>query len=104
MEIGKDWDELEIGDHLKWSNSKIHDLNIDIYNNEDYLNGCFAGWVQGDGWFSKRKDNVGYNVGMCFGINENDVISFYENLLNIKTKPHEQKPNTCNYFSSHRKI
>lgn len=101
-----DWkrlDELEIGDHLKWSNSKIHDLNIDIYNNEDYLNGCFAGWVQGDGWFSKRKDNVGYNVGMCFGINENDVISFYENLLNIKTKPHEQKPNTCNYFSSHRK-
>lgn len=99
-----DWkrlDELEIGDQLKWSNSKIYDL--DVKDENDYLDGCFAGWVQGDGWFSKRSDNIGYNVGMCFGINESDVISLFENRFGVKTKPHEQKPHTCSYFSSHKK-
>lgn len=99
-----DWkrlDELEIGDQLKWSNSKIYEL--DVKDENEYLDGCFAGWVQGDGWFSKRNDSTGYNVGMCFGINESDVISLFENRLSVKTKPHEQKPHTCSYFSSHKK-
>jgi ribonucleotide reductase alpha subunit len=97
----KKLEDLEIGEQLKWNNEKIYDLEIEP--NQDYLDGCFAGWVQGDGWFSKRKDNVGHNVGMCFGVNEIDVIAFFEDMLKVKTKPHEQKPHTCSYFSSHKK-
>jgi ribonucleoside-triphosphate reductase len=94
-------DKLEIGNQLKWENKPIY-TSFDIDNEEDYKLGTFAGWVQGDGWYSKRLDNVGYTVGMCFGINEMDVVSYFEQMLNVKTKPHEQKPNTCLYFSSHR--
>lgn len=105
MDVKGEWkrmDEMEVGDQLSWANTSIYN-SFSIDNEEDYKLGTFAGWVQGDGWFSKRKDNIGHNVGLCFGVNEADVVSYFEGMLNIKTKPHEQKPNTCSYFSSHRK-
>jgi len=60
--------------------------------------------IYGDGWFSKRSDNNGYNVGMCFGINEFDVVPFFESLLNAKIGPHKQKPNTCKIINLHRTL
>ena len=98
----KRMDELEIGDHLKFSTNKIFATEVD--NKKEYEDGLFAGWIHGDGWFSKRKDSEGYTVGMCFGNHEFDVVDLFEKMLDVKTTPHAQKPDTCRVFSVHRKV
>ncbi len=92
-------DELVIGDRLKFDNKAIYYTDID--NVTRYNSGLFCGWVHGDGWLSKRTDSSGYNVGLCFGNNEFDIIEEFENKFNFKTVDHSQKPDTCKVFSSH---
>jgi len=95
-------DELKIGDHLKTSQKAIYDHTY-VENLQEYELGTICGWIHGDGWFSNRTDHTGYNVGMCFGNKEFDVVEYFETLLEVQTKPHEQKSETCVYFSSHKK-
>jgi hypothetical protein len=101
-----DWkrvDELEIGEWLAYGAPALYpDAATAPTSEKRYDKGLMMGWIHGDGWFSKRKDSPGYNVGMCFGVNELDVAERFERLLGVKTKPHEQKPDTCRYFTSHR--
>jgi ribonucleotide reductase alpha subunit len=103
MDADGNWkrlDQFEPGDRMKFSGTAIYDTAIQ--NESDYNDGIFAGWVHGDGWFSKREDNPGSTVGMCLGINEFDLTDYFEKQLQITFKPHGQKTDTCKFFASNR--
>lgn len=91
-------DEFSIGDHMKFSNPNIH-KDFLVENNKEYEDGMLSGWIIGDGWFFKQKDDKKV-AGMCFGVNELDVVALFEKTFEIKTKPHYQKPNTCRVFTT----
>lgn len=103
MNYDGEWVEIkdfEIGMRLKFIGDAVSSPSIEHIDR--YEEGLIAGWIHGDGWFFDRSDSIGYSVGMCFGNHEMDVIDFFEKKLDIKTKPHPQKPKTCRVFSSHR--
>lgn len=95
-------DELQINDKLKINTKAIYE-NTYVDNTREHESGTICGWVYGDGWFSSRTDHPGHTVGMCFGINEFDVVDYFSTLLDVEIKPHAQKPQTCMSFSSHKK-
>ena len=86
--------DLKVGDKLSARYTNIHE-NLDIQNQEDYNKGLIAGWIYGDGWLHKRSDSDSYRVGMCFGVDEFDIVPIFEALTNKKAIPHKQKPDTC---------
>jgi ribonucleotide reductase alpha subunit len=97
--IWKEISEFEIGDKLEYSVINIHgDFNT-IINQENYNKGLIAGWSVADGWFWKNEKGS-HTYGICFGINEFDCVPLYESLLNMKVKPHQDKPDTCKLFTT----
>jgi hypothetical protein len=87
-------DELEVGERLAYRVEQRIPTTID--NNEEYEHGLLMGWLYGDGWNYKRSDSVGSKrAGLCFGVNEMDVVSFFEGMLDKRHIDHFQKPETC---------
>lgn len=98
--------DIDIGDSLKKaipSSAKAFDETKNKFipeNKNRYNKGILCGWVYGDGWFSEDKEYKRQNFGVCFGNHEMDVVERFENLLEMKTVPHAQKPDTCRVFTS----
>lgn len=85
---------LKIGDRLSTRYTSIYS-DLEIRNKDDYNKGLITGWIYGDGWLHKRADRDSYRVGMCFGVDEFDIIPIFEELTGKKAIPHKQKPDTC---------
>jgi intein/homing endonuclease len=85
--------EIKIGDRLSFAVPTISTLEVE--DNERYEKGLLAGWIHADGWVYKRSDASGYKAGLSFGINEMDVVSTFERMLDKPSIPHSQKPESC---------
>lgn len=86
--------DLKVGDKLSAKYINVHsDLNI--RDKAAYERGLLVGWMYGDGWVHKRSDRSSYRAGMCFGIDEFDIVPLFEQLTSKKSIPHSQKPDTC---------
>lgn len=91
-----DWvrmDEVEIGDRLAFSATPIHKPEVEDL--ERYNKGVLAGWIHADGWLYQRSDASGYNAGISIGVNELNMVGWFEHYLGKPSKPHYQKPDSC---------
>lgn len=99
-----DWVEIQdlnVGDELPFLVRPVYDdTDIDTKSTE-YTDGLWCGWVHGDGSWFKRSDSSGDTVSVCFGDKKQEVADLFESLFDFKTKPHQQKPDTCRVFSTH---
>lgn len=89
----KRMDEVEIGDHLAFSSTQVHDTEVG--NRDRFDKGMLAGWLHADGSVFERQDSPGLTASLCFGVNEFDVAEMFERVFNRPSKPHHQKPDTC---------
>lgn len=92
--LWKEVKDLKVGDKLKIGHTQIYD-DFKVDNNSSYNEGLLHGWMLGDGWNFKRCDGNSNRGGLCFGHQEFDVISLFENITGKQAKPHHQKPDTC---------
>jgi intein/homing endonuclease len=92
---------MKVGSRLKRPLIPIYDVKDISVESEDYKNGIFAGWTWSDGHLFPRNDSLGWNFGLCFGINEFDVAPYFESTFGISCNPHSQSPDTCLEFRSH---
>lgn len=91
-------EELCVGDYIKFDVPIIN--NIPELETDDYHDGVLAGWIHADGAVYTNKNGTLKNFQLAVGINEFDLIPYFENQFGLEFKPHQQRPNTCKVANS----
>jgi len=99
--------DMRVGDYLKYDLKPIytpHELGDVHTNNPDYTYGLLCGWLHADGnmiMCSTGKDKPKkWLARFWFGENEFDVIPLFEEIIGVNARPHEQKPDTCQFIAT----